>query len=178
MAQLGGVFDATQVQPQEAFSVIPAGKYKAQIVASEVRATNNGAGQYLWFEMEILDGEAQGRKLWDRLNLWNDNATAVEIAQRTLSAMCHATGQLHVEDSEALHFKPMLVTVRVRPAGPGKDGKQYDASNEIRGYESPHGVSHTGGTPAPAATPGTMASTTPSSPAPAPSAASMPWKRK
>lgn len=169
MANLGGTFDATQVQPQEAFTVIPAGKYKAQVVASEIRATNNGAGQYLWFEMEILDGEQQGRKLWDRLNLWNDNATAVEIAQRTLSAMCHAAGQLHVADSDELHFKPMIVTVRVRPAGPGKDGKQYDASNEIRGYEAVNGA-------APAA-PTHQAAPAPA-PAPAPSAAAMPWKRK
>lgn len=169
MAQLGATFDATQVEPNQPFTVIPAGKYKAQVVASEIRATNNGAGQYLWFEMEILEGDQQGHKLWDRLNLWNDNATAVEIAQRTLSAMCHATGQLHVEDSEALHFKPMIVTVRVRPAGPGKDGKQYDASNEIRGYEAVNGA-------APAA-PTHQAAPAPA-PAPAPSAAAMPWKRK
>ena len=168
MAQLGGTFDATQVQPQEAFTVIPAGKYKAQIVASEIRATNNGAGQYLWFELDILDGEHAGRKLFERLNLWNDNATAVEIAQKTLSAMCHATSQLHVEDSEALHFKPMLVTVRVRPAGPGKDGKQYDASNEIRGYEAVNGAAPPPVTAAPVA----------QAAAPAPSAAAMPWKRK
>lgn len=171
MAQLGTNFDATQVPPQEAFTVIPAGKYKAQVVASEIRATNNGAGQYLWFEMEILEGDQQGRKLWDRLNLWNDNATAVEIAQRTLSAMCHSTGQLHVEDSEALHFKPMLVTVRVRPAGPGKDGKQYDASNEIRGYEAVNGA-------APAAPVQQAAPAAATAAAPAPSAAAMPWKRK
>lgn len=171
MAVLGAVFDATQVQPQEAFSIIPGGKYKAHIIASEIRATNNGAGQYLWFEMEILDGEHAGRKLWDRLNLWNDNATAVDIAQRTLSAMCHATGQLHVEDSEALHFKPMLVTVRVRPAGPGKDGKQYDASNEIRGYEAVNGAAPAQAAPAAAVQQA-------AAPAPAPSAAAMPWKRK
>lgn len=169
MAGLGGTFDATQVEPTQPFTVIPAGKYKAQVVASEIRATNNGAGQYLWFELDILDGEHAGRKLFERLNLWNDNATAVEIAQRTLSAMCHATGQLHVEDSEALHFKPMIVTVRVRPAGPGKDGKQYDASNEIRGYEAVSGAA-----PAPVA----AAPVAQAAPAPAPSAASMPWKRK
>jgi hypothetical protein len=171
MAQLGTNFDATHVQPQEPFSVIPGGKYKLQIVASEIRATNNGAGQYLWFEIEILDGEYQGRKLWDRLNLWNDNAQAVEIAQRTLSAMCHATGQLHVEDSEALHFKPMIGTVRVRPAGPGKDGKQYDASNEIRGYEAVNGAAPAQAAPAAAVQQA-------AAPAPAPSAAAMPWKRK
>ena len=170
MAVLGATFDATQVEPNQPFTVIPAGKYKAQIVASEIRATNNGDGQYLWFELDIIDGEHAGRKLFERLNLWNQNSQAVEIAQRTLSAMCHAAGQLHVADSDELHFKPMIVTVRVRPAGPGKDGKQYDASNEIRGYEAASG---TAPEQAPAAAVQQAAA-----PAPAPSAAAMPWKRK
>lgn len=173
MAVLGGTFDATQVQPQEPFAVIPAGKYKIQAIASEIRATNDGNGQYLWFEHEILDGEHAGRKLFERLNLWNSNQQAVEIAQRTLSAMCHATGQLHVADSDELHFKPMIVTVRVRPAGPGKDGKQYDARNEIRGYEPANGSAPAQAAPATAAP-----APAPATPAAAPSAAAMPWKRK
>lgn len=131
MAQLGGTFDATQVAPSQAFDVIPAGKYKVQITDSDMRATKDGNGQYLWLEMEILDGEFQGRKLWDRLNLQNSNAQAVEIAQRNLSALCHATGKLHVSDSQELHFIPVIASVKVRPP---RDN--YDASNEIRGYEA------------------------------------------
>jgi hypothetical protein len=129
MAELS--FDATQIDPSQQFEAIPPGKYKVQIVASEMRPTKDGNGQYLWLEQEILEGEYQGRRLWDRLNLANANAQAVEIAQRTLSALCHAVGELHVADSEQLHFKPLIATVRVRAA---RDG--YDASNEIRGYES------------------------------------------
>lgn len=123
-------FDASTVDPNQPFEVIPAGKYPCQVVASEMRATKDGSGQYLWLELEIIDGDCQGRKLWDRLNLANSNAQAVEIAQRTLSALCHAVGELHVSDSEQLHFKPLVATVRVRPAR-----ENYDASNEIRGYE-------------------------------------------
>jgi len=129
MAELD--FDATTIDPNQPFEVIPAGKYRVQIVASEMRATKDGNGQYLWLEEEILDGDYQGRKLWDRLNLANANQQAVEIAQRTLSALCHAVGELHVADSDQLHFKPMIATVRVRPAK-----GDYDASNEIRGYEA------------------------------------------
>ena len=134
MANLGN-FDATQVQPNQPFEVIPGGKYPVQIVASEMRPTKDGSGQYLWLEEEIIDGEFKGRKLWDRLNLSNHNAQAVEIAERALSAICHAVGELHVADSEQLHFKPMVATVRVRPA---RD--QYEASNEIRGYEPMSGA--------------------------------------
>lgn len=137
MAELN--FDATQVAPNEPFAVLPAGKYIVQVEASEMKPTKNGDGQYLWLELSILDGEHAGRKLFDRLNLVNQSQQAVEIAQRTLSAICHATGQLHVSDSEQLHGRPMVATVRVRP-GRMDSGKQFDASNEIRGYEPTSGA--------------------------------------
>ena len=122
-------FDATTVQPQTPFEVIPAGKYVCQIVASEMRPTKSGDGAYLWLEEEILEGEYAGRRVFDRLNIQNANVQAVEIANRTLSALCHAIGELKVTNSEQLHFKPFVATVRVRPPSDG-----YDASNEVRGY--------------------------------------------
>ena len=168
MANLGN-FDATQVQPNQPFEVIPGGKYPVQIVASEMRPTKDGSGQYLWLEEEIIDGEFKGRKLWDRLNLSNHNAQAVEIAERALSAICHAVGELHVADSEQLHFKPMIATVRVRPA---RD--QYEASNEIRGYEPMIGAAR----PAAQTRPTVVASAAPAAAAPAATATkSPPWRR-
>jgi hypothetical protein len=129
MAQLRNAFNSNDVAPQQPFEVLPAGKYRVQIVASEMRRTKDGTGEYLWLEEEILEGEYKDRKIWDRLNLENTNQQAVDIANRTLSAICHAVGVPVITDSEQLHFIPMMATVRVRPA---KDG--YDASNEIRGY--------------------------------------------
>lgn len=166
MTQLGHTFDATAVEPNQPFEVIPAGKYKVQIVASEIRATKNGEGQYLWMELEIIDGEYQGRKLWDRLNLWNNNQQAVDIAQRTLSAICHAVGELHVSDTETLHFKPMITTVRVKPA----DG-QYSASNELRGYEAVAG----GPAPAQPAARAPAATAPAAQAAPRPAVTTRPW---
>jgi hypothetical protein len=166
MAQLDETFDATSVAPAEAFEVLPAGKYVAQIVESDMKPTKNGDGQYLWLELEILEGEYKGRKTWDRLNLVNPNSQAVEIAQRALSAICHATGIMAVNDSEELHWKPMLITVRVRP--PKGD---YSASNDVRGYEP------VGGT-APAAQPtGSSQRAAPAGSTPA-AGAKPPWMQK
>ncbi len=125
MAQLGGTFDASQVDPSQPHETLPPGDYRVQIVNSEMRATKTGTGQYLWLEMDILDGPLAGRKLFDRLNLVNPNRQAEEIAQRTLSAICHAVGRMQVADSEELHFKPLLVKVAV-----GKTGY-----NETKGYK-------------------------------------------
>lgn len=154
------IFDATEVAPAQPFEVIPAGKYVCQVITSEMRPTKDGAGSYLWLELEILEGEHAGRKVFDRLNLQNSNQQTVDIARRALSALCHAVGELQVQNSEQLHFKPVLVTVRVRPASDG-----YDASNEVRGY-APVDGSKVVAIQAPAAKPA----------AAAPAAKTPPWR--
>ncbi len=125
MAQLGATFDASQVDPSQPFETLPPGDYRVQIVASEMRPTKAGTGQYLWMEMEILDGPFSGKRVFDRLNLINPNQQAADIAQRTLSAICHAVGRMQVSDSEELHFKPLLVKVVV-------DKEGY---NQTKGYK-------------------------------------------
>jgi len=127
MARFDTAFDATGIEPTTGYNVLPAGKYRAQIVESEMRVTRNGMGQFLWLMLDIIEGQYQGRKLFDQLNLVNSNPQTVEIAQRTLSAICHATGKLQVNDSVDLHLVPMTIQVGVKPP---KDG--YSEKNTIR----------------------------------------------
>lgn len=124
-------FDANTVEPQADLSPIPAGEYVMTIVASEMKYTKSGDGQYLLLEMQVLEGEYNGRLIWDRLNLINNNRTAVEISNRTLSSICHATGKLKVADSSELHGIPMLVRVNVRSAENG-----YEAANDVKRYKT------------------------------------------
>lgn len=128
-------FDSTHIDPTPRFDPIPAGDYPVIITASEMKLTKDGTGQYLELTMEVQAGEFQGRKLFDRLNLNNNNRQAVEIAQRQLSQIAHAVGVLQVADSEQLHFKPLIAMVKVRAAREG-----YDASNEIKGYKAAAGA--------------------------------------
>lgn len=174
MASLNGTFDATTVEPAQTFDVIPPGDYLVQIIESEMRTTKAGDGQMLALTLEVLEGPSKGRRLWDRLNLVNNNAQAQEIAQRTLSAICHATGKLQVNDSEHLHFIPMIAKVTAKPAGPDKYGIQRDAQNEIKGYKQANGAVVTARMPAsqPAAAQGAAALA-----AQKPVAASPPWRR-
>lgn len=122
-------FDATNVDISNNFDPVPEGEYTVIVTESEVRETKNGAGKYLNLSLEIQGGEFHGRKLWDRLNLWNSNAQAVTIAQRQLAQACHAIGQMHVQDSSELHYKPMTAIVRIRK----EEGRS--PQNEIRGYK-------------------------------------------
>lgn len=139
MALLNGTFDAADVEPAKPFEPLPPGKYRAHVIESEMAVTRAGDGQMLKLTLEILDGPHARRKLWDQLNLVNPNSQAMEIAQRTLSAICHATGQLQVADSEQLHFKPLRVTVKYEPEGNDKRGVWQNARNRIAGYERADG---------------------------------------
>jgi Protein of unknown function (DUF669) len=135
MANLGGVFDATQVEPTGDFTPVPPGDYKVQILSSEMVENSARTGHMLKLELEILEGDQAGRKLYDRLNLDNPNAQAVEIAQRTLSAICHAVGKLSVQDSDELHMLPMVATVKVDPPR-SANGREYGPSNSIKTYKA------------------------------------------
>ena len=159
MARFDATFDAHEVEPLKPFDVLPAGTYRAQIVESDMRVTRDGMGQYLWLMLDILDGQHQGRKVFDQLNLVNVNPKTVEIAKRTLSAICHAINRLEIVDSEELHLIPMTISVTVEPP---KNG--YGERNRIR-YLSPK--KNEAPTPAPqrvapaAATPTTPQGATP-----------------
>lgn len=128
-------FDATQVELQKAYEAIPAGWYKAIITGSEEKPTKAQTGSYLELKIQLIDGEHTGRVIFDRLNLSNPNQTAVDIANRTLSAICHATGVLRPQTSRDLHDKPIMVKIAVKPKTDA-----YEASNEVKGYEPINGA--------------------------------------
>ena len=171
MADLGATFDATTVDPAAGFELFPVGKYVVQIVGSEMRPTKDGGGQYLWLELDVLEGPLAGRKIFDRLNLVNASAQTVEIAQRTLSAICHATGRLQVQDSADLHLIPMIADVTIKPP---KNG--YGESNKVIYLPLERGAA--AAQPRPVAVAAPSGPTQPASAAtPAAGFASAPWKR-
>jgi hypothetical protein len=122
-------FDATEVPPQTAFEALPPGDYVCVISASEEKQTKAGTGSYLQLTLVVIEGEHEGRKTWDRLNLANPNATAVKIAQAQLSAICHAVGVMQLQDSEQLHDIPLLVKVGIE-----KNKETDELTNKIKGY--------------------------------------------
>jgi hypothetical protein len=131
MANLGdGGFDARAVEPNQGFDVLPAGEYDVAIVSSEVKATSDNNGKYLKLELQVLNGQFQNRKIWDNLNIWNQNAQAVQIAKGTLSAICRAVNVLTPQDSAELHNKPLRIKVAV------KKDPEYGDKNVVKAYKS------------------------------------------
>lgn len=150
MTQLN--FDASTVSTESQFAPVPNGDYPVMIIESEMKPTKTGGGQYLQLVLEIIEGPYKGRRIWDRLNLVNSNQTAVEIAQRALSQICHAVNHLQLNDSVELHHKPMTAKVVVKQS-PG-----YDDSNEVKEY-SAYGQQAQQSAPAPVQQPSAAADT-------------------
>ena len=136
-------FDATEVDPAESFSPIPTDNYESMIVDSKMKPTKNKDGSYLELTFQVIDGEFKNRKFWDRLNLRNPSTQAVEIARKTLSAICHAVGVLQVKDSVELHNLPLIAAVRT---------EEYNGNmgNTVSGYRAKPmpGAVQTGAQPA------------------------------
>lgn len=169
---LGHVFDATTVDPASRPPALPTGWYNVMITQGEIKPTKNNDGGYAELGMKVLDGPHAGRMLFDRLNLWNNNPVAVEIAQKTLSAICHATGVFQVSDLQQLFGKPLMARAMYKPA----EG-QYDEGNDVKGYAktgekqtAEGGAAPVPGAPAPASAPGNGPTFSPSWGTPAPGA--------
>jgi hypothetical protein len=128
MANLNG-FNAHDVNPATTFEPIPAGKYLAAIIASELKATKKGGGNYLELSFQILEGQYRNRVLWARLNLDNQNPTTVQIAKAELSAICRAVGVMTPRDSQDLHNLPLVISVRLK-----KRDDTGELANEVKGY--------------------------------------------
>lgn len=128
MAQLDQVFNADEIpEDDRSFEPLPAGDYEMQVIESEIKDTKSGSGQQLVLTLEVLSGPSQGRRVWDRLNIVNQNADAQRISQRALADLCLATGVTALKDTEELHFKPFIGKVTIRPAK-----GEYGPSNSVR----------------------------------------------
>lgn len=124
-------FNANEVEPNVGFDAIPAGKYQAVIIESEMKSTRNGNGQYLELTFEVIDGEYKGRKIWSRLNTNNPNPQAVKIAKGDLSAICRSVGVMVPRDTVELHNLPMGIDVTCR-----KNPDTGTITNDIKSYFS------------------------------------------
>jgi len=150
MADLG-TFNADE-HKDESFGVIPVGWYAAIITGSEkTQSKNKPQNSYLKVEFTVQTDGFKGRKLWMIINLWNDNTTAVEIAQRDLAAICRAVGVTCPQDSNALHNIPLGIKIAHRDynGDPQEDIKGFCPESGLIDKEQPSAAKGAGTSPAP-----------------------------
>lgn len=128
-------FNPQAHEAHQAFDPLPAGWYPMVIVKDEMTPTKDDPQQaYLAIDFVIAENMApqhKGRQAWERLNLYNKNPKAVQIANGKLSAICKALGYSNtVTDTSVLWGKPLAVKLKV------VHEQGYDPKNEISGYDS------------------------------------------
>lgn len=118
-----------QYSTLDSFSPLPPGEYRVGIMNSELKGTRSG-GNMLSFTYEVMDGDFQGRKVWDRLNLWHSNPVTVEIAMRQLKSIATASGYPnpnYIPDSSELHGREMRVKLAIRKDDNGNEYQDIKA---------------------------------------------------
>jgi hypothetical protein len=138
MAELNMDFNPSEVpEDDRTFEPLPAGDYTMQVIDSELKDTKSGSGQQLVLTLEVIDGPFSNRRVWDRLNIRNQNADAQRIAQRSLADLCLAVGISSLRNSEELHFKPFVGAVKIREDKTGQYGPQNTVRYKARGGSAP-----------------------------------------
>jgi hypothetical protein len=107
-------FDARQVEPATGSATWPLGKHPVVIIAGHRKSVKDKPQSgMLEFTLRVIDGPSKNFEGGYRLNLWNENPQAAEIASKQLSSLCHVTGQyvLESENAAELFNKPFVVLV-------------------------------------------------------------------
>jgi Protein of unknown function (DUF669) len=143
MASLGFNFDPTQVEERRGdFQVYPPGRYRVQILQSEIELNKNQNGKNAWFEFEIMDGEFQGGTFPHYINnIIHPTVTAQEIAQRELGELFRACNVIG-DNTEVTHFIPIVVNLKFIKAGTVERGgyEHKNDINRIARYEADSGA--------------------------------------
>lgn len=135
MVQLANVFDARQVRPADpdGGSSFPVGHHPVSVVKSEFVNTKTGTGAMLVLTLRIYEGPNAGQEAPYRLNLYNQNAEAVRIANEQLSAICHVTGVYQLQETDALMNHPFIAVVEYQ------NDPKYPNGTQIRGVLDKNG---------------------------------------
>ena len=130
MAQLPNTIDCTADTSSGDFEFkpLPDGDYLAHVIEDEMKTTKAGNGQYLELKFETLENP-KGTWIFDRLNVVNPNAVAVEISERQLTALGKAAGLETLTDSSQLRGIPVIVQVKTEKSA------EYGDKNVVVTYK-------------------------------------------
>lgn len=118
MVGMVGIFNATNIPPQQGTPSHPSGMFDFQISHTEIKENKEKTGGYLEVEFSSPAG-----RIPFRYNLWNNSPQAVEIANKQLSALCHAIGIFQLDFSN--EAKALLGGRGRMEIGPQKNNPEY-----------------------------------------------------
>jgi hypothetical protein len=111
--QFPETFDPT-TQEGNSWDVLPVGEYVAQVVEASILKPNSGDGYYLALTWKIIEGDYEGRQVWQRITYLHSSEQAQTIGRRTLKDLCDALGvNEQVKDAEVFLFKPARIRLGI-----------------------------------------------------------------
>lgn len=121
------------VKPQSESSDLPVGNYLIRIEDTEKKETKEKFGEdgqklppnhYLQIAAKVYSAEAEGHVEFIRLNLWNTNEQAVNIAKSEFKSIQDATGVASA-NSDDYHGKWLHLEVKAGKKDPTKTFRNY-----------------------------------------------------
>jgi hypothetical protein len=107
---------------------LPVGEYKAQIVEASVAQPKSLDGYYIALVWKIIEGDYEGRQVWQRITYKHSSEQAQTIGRKTFKDLCVATEvNEHVENVEMFVFKLARIRVGIER---DKEGI-YDDKNKV-----------------------------------------------
>jgi hypothetical protein len=121
-------FDVDNEEGTPPLSLLPKGKYKAEITDATVGRTKTGKGQAVNLTWVITEGEYEKRLLFQRILIQHGSEEAQRFGRMKFKDVCAACGMTGVvTDLDPLCYNPCVITVVIRK---DKEG-QYDDKNEV-----------------------------------------------
>jgi AAA domain/Protein of unknown function (DUF669) len=111
--QFPETFDPT-TQEGNSWDVLPVREYVAQAVEASIQQPNSGDGYYLALTWKIIEGDYEGRQVWQRITYLHSSEQAQTIGRKMLKDLCVATGVAEqVDDAEVFLFKPVRIRLGI-----------------------------------------------------------------
>ena len=135
MAQLNYTVDNTNMFESKGFELLPTGNYK--VVIDDSDAYNNDKGNtVVKLVFQIIEGQFNGRKLFDYLVVGQQVEEYAKIAQAKLNKICAVINVKEMTDTVVMHNKPLVIRVGIK-----KDKKDDTDKNVIYDYMGVNGNS-------------------------------------
>ena len=104
-----------ETQEGNSWDLLPVGEYVAQVVEASIQKPNSGDGYYLALTWKIIEGDYEGRQVWQRITYLHSSEQAQTIGRKTLKDLCVATGVAdeQVDNAEVFLFKPVRIRLGI-----------------------------------------------------------------
>jgi hypothetical protein len=104
-----------QTEEGNSWELLPVGEYTAQAVEGRVAPPRSGDGYALTLTWKIMEGDYEGRQIWQHISFLHSNEQTQSIGRKTMKDICTALGISEpVQDASVFLFKPARLSVGIQ----------------------------------------------------------------